>query len=114
MLFAPHDGSHRRKDLGSRSVEASLRQAQEISHSSSATAAKRPAKRHGCLDAQQGKQQVNLFWDHWRLRQFQVERSTATVVEMEKEAARGGRSYGDAECIETGDTQPSHLLISLP
>lgn len=112
MLFAPHDGSHRRKDLGSRSVEASLREAQDLSQprASSATA----TKRHGCLSALQGKQQVNLFWDHWRLRQFQVDSSSATVVEIEKEAARGGRSYGDAECIETGDAQPSHLLISLP
>ena len=61
-----------------------------------------------------GKQHISLFWDHWRLKKMPIEDSGTTAVEMEKEAARGGRSYGDAQADEGTETHPSHLLISLP
>lgn len=112
MLFAPQNGSHNRTDPASIAVKASGTGAQGPSQTVAPSAA--TVNRHGCLDARQEEQQVNLFWDHWRLRRFEVERRDVSVVEMEKEATRGGRSYGDAECVETGDAQPSHLLISLP
>ena len=61
-----------------------------------------------------GKQHIGLFWDHWRLKKMPVRGSGTTAVEIEKEAARGGRSYGDAQADKGSETHPSHLLISLP
>ena len=61
-----------------------------------------------------GKQHISLFWDHWRLKKMPIEDSGTTAVEIEKEAARGGRSYGDGQADEGTETHPSHLLISLP
>ena len=61
-----------------------------------------------------GEKQINLFWDHWRLKQMPLRGSGTTAVKVEKEAARGGRSYGDAQANGSSDTYPSHLLISLP
>ena len=61
-----------------------------------------------------GEKQINLFWDHWRLKQMPLRGSGTTAVEVEKEAARGGRSYGDAQANGSSETYPSHLLISLP
>lgn len=70
-------------------------------------------KAHGVSHAA-GERQINLFWDHWRLKQMPLRGSGTTAVEVEKEAARGGRSYGDAQANGSSETYPSHLLISLP
>lgn len=68
----------------------------------------------GRPDKPKKEQQTNLFWDHWRLRKIPLQRSRTVAVAMEKEASRGGRSYGDAQATETPEVVPSHLMISLP
>ena len=71
-------------------------------------------KKHDCLGGAGSGQQINLFWDHWRLRTLPRRESRESATAIRKEATRGGRSYGDAQDLEGGGTQPSHLLISLP
>lgn len=84
---------------------------------SSPTASSQPhhAAREGkSLSKAHSGQQISLFWDHWRLRKMPLQRSCSVAIEVEKEAARGGRSYGDAQATESPEVLPSHLLIPLP
>lgn len=119
MSFSPQGSSsntlHSDKTAGThKTTGGSLISNRATSQPTSSSPSQSSAHKADGTSAAGGEQHINLFWDHWRLKQMRLQVSDTTAVEVEKESARGGRSYADAHADEGSETHPSHLLISLP
>lgn len=122
MSFVPQKSTHSRSRCGQGSISHQTTEArqteqagsQTASSSSSSAQLEAVANTYTCLRGTGFGHRINLFWDHWRLRRLDVQGRGVRAVEIEKDPERGGRSYGDAQDLESEEMHPSHLLISLP
>ena len=120
MSFLPQGSAPAKTDSRNESgtfATTSKRASDQSASRSSPDGPSKPRKSTTNCDSEKNAgpgQQINLFWDHWRLRKMPLQGSSTTAVVVEKEAARGGRNYGDAQSTDTSQMHPSHLLISLP